>query len=292
MIANKLKNERFKWILLLILSSILLSTGGILVKNVDWNPIAIAGTRSFISSFVILMYLKKPKITFNKAQIGGSIGYASSIILYIYANKLTTAANAILLQYTSPIFVAILGAWILKEKLYYYDWITIFLVFGGMTLFFIDNVGLGSMLGNILAVLSGFFVACFTVAFRFQKDGSPVDTVWTGSILAFLIALPFILQSIPDLKSIIYLIVMGVFQIGISSILYALSLKHLTALEAVLITVIEPLLNPVWVFIFVREKPSSYAIVGGAIVLLAIIIRGIYVSKKLENIQTNRNIEL
>ena len=282
MITDRFKDERFKSIIFLIIASTLASTGGILIKFVNWNPIAIAGSRSFIASIVVLIYLKKPKLAFNKAQFGGSIAYASTVILFIIANKLTTSANAVLLQFTSPIFVALLGVWILKERIHVYDWITILCVFVGMLLFFIDNVGVGSILGNILAIASGFFLACVTISLRLQKDGSPVETAWTGNILTFLIAIPFILHSVPDLRSVICLIILGVFQIGISFILYALSMKFLTAIEAILITVIEPLLNPVWVFIFAGEKPSFYAIVGGVIVLSAVIARNKYVSKKLE----------
>lgn len=277
------KNEKVKSIIFLIIASVLWSTGGILIKLVDWNPIAIAGSRSFIASIVVLIYLKKPKLTFSKAQVGGAISYAATVILFVTANKLTTSANAILLQFTAPIFVALLGAWILKERIYGYDWITMACVFGGMILFFIDGVGGGSMLGNVLAVISGFFLACVTIALRFQKDGSPVETTWLGNIITFLVAIPFIFQSMPDMKSIFGLILLGVFQLGISYILYALSMKHLTAIEAILITVIEPLLNPVWVFIFAGEKPSFFAIIGGIIVLSSVTARSIYVNKKADN---------
>lgn len=280
MIARILKDERYKSIIFLIIASVLASSGGILIKLVDWNPIAIAGSRSFIASITILIYLKKPKFAFTKAQVGGSFAYASCVILFIIANKLTTSTNAILLQFTSPIFVALLGVWILKERIYAYDWVTISCVIGGMILFFIDNVEIGNMLGNIFAIMSGLFLACVVIALRLQKEGSPVETVWAGSILTFIISIPFILQSMPNLRSIIALIIMGVFQAGIGFILYALSMKHLTAIEATLITFIEPLLNPVWVFVFAGEKPSFYAIIGGIIVLSTVTGRGIYVSKK------------
>ena len=278
--AVEFKNERIKSIVYLVIASILWSSGGILIKLVDWNPVAIAGSRSFIASLVVLAYLRKPKLTMSKAQIGGPIAYAATVILFVTANKLTTSANAILLQFTAPVFVALLGTWILKESIYWYDWATMVCVFGGMILFFVDNVGIGSMLGNIIAVISGFFLACVTIALRFQKDGSPVETTWLGNIFTFLVAIPFIFRSMPDLKSIFGLILLGIFQLGISYILYALSIKHLNALEAILITVIEPLLNPVWVFLFAGEKPSLYAVIGGIIVLSAVTARSIYVSKK------------
>lgn len=276
-------NERLKSIIFLIIASVLWSTGGILIKLVDWNPIAIAGTRSFIAFLTVLTYLKKPKFTMSKAQIGGAIAYAATVILFVAANKLTTSANAILLQFTAPVFVALLGIWILKEKIHWYDWVTILAVFGGMILFFVDNVGAGSMLGNVVAVISGFFLACVTIALRLQKDGSPVETTLLGNVVTFVVAIPFIFRSMPDLRSIYGLILLGVFQLGISYILYALSMKHLTALEAILITVIEPLLNPVWVFLFAGEKPSLFAVIGGIIVLSSVTARSLYVAKKYSN---------
>lgn len=280
---DRFKNQRYKSIIFLIIASVLWSTGGILIKLVDWNPVAIAGTRSFIASLVVLAYLRKPNFTMSKAQIGGAIAYAATVILFVTANKLTTSANAILLQYTAPVFVALLGIWILKEKIHWYDWVTILFVFGGMVLFFVDDVGVGSMLGNVLAVISGFFLACVTIALRFQKDGSPVETALLGNVFTFIVAIPFIFRTMPDLKSIYGLILLGVFQLGISYILYALSMKHLTALEAILITVVEPLLNPIWVFLFAGEKPSLYAIFGGIIVLSSVTARSIYVTKKSDN---------
>ena len=278
--ATILENERYRSILFLVLASILWSTGGILIKLVDWNPIAIAGSRSLISSIVVLLYLKRPVFTWSKAQLGGAVSYASTVILFVSANKLTTSANAILLQFTAPIFVAILGAWLLKEKIRWYDYLAIIAVFGGMLLFFIDNVGVGSMLGNVLAVISGFFLACVTIALRFQKDGSPVETTLIGNILTFLVAIPFIIGKVPDIQSILGIILLGIFQLGFAYILYALAIKHLSALEAILITVIEPLLNPLWVFIFAGEKPSLYAILGGFIVIVSVTVRSIVITKE------------
>lgn len=274
------KNDRYKAMLFLVLASILWSTGGILIKAVDWNPIAIAGSRSLIASIVVFLYLRKPKLTWSKAQLGGAFSYTATVILFVAANKLTTAANAILLQFTAPIFVAILGAWLLKEKIRWYDYIAILTVFGGMMLFFLDDVGEGNMLGNVLAVVSGFFLACVTISLRFQKDGSPVETTLLGNVLTFIVAIPFIAGGLPNMKSIIAIIALGVFQLGVAYLLFALASRHLPAIEAILLTVIEPLLNPLWVFLFAGEKPSIYAVLGGIIVILSVTIRSIIVSKE------------
>ncbi|HAE91298.1 MAG TPA: EamA family transporter [Tissierella sp.] len=275
----EIKSNRYKGIILAAIASMMWSTGGIFIKLVDWNPISISGFRSLIAALVMLTYIKKPKFTKSKPQILGSITTCTTMLFFIIANKLTTSANAILLQYTAPIFVAILGVWILKEKIQWYDIVSIIAVFLGMILFFIDNVNIGNTLGNIIAILSGFSMACMTISLRLQKDGSAIDTTFFGNMLTFIIAIPFIFISLPDVKSLIIIIIMGVFQLGIPYIFYVNATKYLSALEAILITVIEPLLNPLWVYIFAGEKPGTYAIIGGIVVIVTVMLRGIYVSK-------------
>ncbi len=273
------ENQRYKGIIAVIIASLLWSTGGIFIKMIDWNPVAISGSRSLIAALVLLAYNKKPKITKSKPQIYGAISYALTVIIFVIANKLTTAANVILLQYTAPIFVAILGIKFLKEKIHWYDIIAIVVVFSGMILFFIDNVSTGNLIGNILGVLSGLTLACTTIALKLHKDESAIDTTLIGNLITFIVSIPFILMSMPSLKSIIVIIIMGVFQLGISYIFYTYAIERLTALEAILITVIEPLLNPVWVYIFDGEKPGKFAILGGIIVIIAVVTRSIYISK-------------
>lgn len=279
MIEQELRQSRNKGILFVVLTSLLWSTGGLLIKSIDWNPLAISGGRSFVASLLLLVYIKKPKFTKSKSQIYGAISYSCSVILFVVANKLTTAANVILLQYTAPIFVAILGVLILKEKIHKYDLITIAVVFLGMILFFIQDVSVGNMLGNILAVISGFFLAGVTVSLRMQKDGSGIETTLLGNIITAIVALPFIVQVDFDLRSIFLLILLGVFQLGLAYILYVKALELITAFEAILVTALEPILNPLWVFLLVGENPGIYSIFGGAIVLGAVVLRGTYVTK-------------
>ncbi len=280
---NVLKNDRNRSIFYMILVAILWSTGGILIKLVQWNSLAIAGSKSLIAALTMLIYLRSPKLTISKPQLVGALFYAANVILIVVANKLTTAANVVLLRFTSPVFVAILGFWILKEKVYWYDLVTILGVFGGMILFFIDNIDGGNMLGNIFAVMAGFFLAGVTISFRFQKDGFPMETAFLGNLVAFTITIPFLFQSLPDGRSIVGIFLLGVVQLGISYILYSLAIIHLSALEAILITVLEPILNPIWVFLFLGEKPSFYAILGGLFIIIIVMTRTIYVERQVKN---------
>jgi drug/metabolite transporter (DMT)-like permease len=260
-------------VLLLVVAAVLWSLGGLLIKLVVWNPIAIAGTRSAIAALLMLIFRRKMHFNLGPAQMGGALCYAATVILFVIANKWTTAANAILLQYTAPVYVALLSTWLLKERITRSDLITIFAALGGMILFFLDDLSSGGFWGNIIAILSGVAFAGTALCLRKQKDGSPLESVFLGNIIAFLIGLPFILRSSPTAAGWLGLVLLGVFQLGFSYIFYAEAIKHVTALEATLIPVIEPILNPIWVFLLLKEKPGTWAVLGGIIVLLSVTLR-------------------
>jgi drug/metabolite transporter (DMT)-like permease len=274
-IIEKFKNDRTRSVIFLVLASLLWSSGGLLIKSIKLNAIAISGTRSLIASLLMLAIIRKPNLKFNKFKLGAAVSYVGTVMLFVMATKLTTAANAIMLQYTAPIYVALLGAWFLKERTTSLDWVTIFLVFGGMFLFFIDEVTSGGMLGNIYAILSGFCFAVMVLLLRKQKDESPLESVFWGNILTAIIGLPFLYGSTLDTSSLIGLLLLGTFQLGMAYIFYALAIKHVPALEAILIPVIEPILNPFWVFLAFGELPGPWAFVGGFIVLAAIVGRSV-----------------
>jgi drug/metabolite transporter (DMT)-like permease len=267
------RGERYKAIGFLIVTAILWSSAGLLLKMISWNPIAIAGMRSAIAAIVLLAFLRRPHITWSSAQIGGAIAYAVTVILFVSANKLTTAANAILLQYTSPIYAAFFGAWFLGERATRLDWITVFMVMGGMVLFFLDDLATGGFWGNMCAISSGVTFACFVLFMRKQKNDSPLESVFLGNILTALIGFPFMFQTVPNASSWVGLILAGVVQLGLSQVLYAAAIKHVAALEAILIQVIEPILNPLWVLLVMGEAPGPWALLGGFIVLASVTFR-------------------
>lgn len=269
------KTERSVSIILLIITATLWSLGGLLIKLINWNPLAIAGTRSIISAIVIWVYLKKPRITWSKPQLGATLAYVATVIFFVTATKMTTAANAILLQFTAPIYVTLLSPWLLKEKTRLIDWLTVLTVLGGMALFFFDNLSLHNILGNLIAAASGISFAFFTLFMRMQKNGSPLESVFLGNIITSIICLPFMFQTGPGTTGWIFLTILGVLQLSIPYILYSKAIKHVSAIDAILIPVIEPLLNPVWVFLFLGETPGSWALIGGVIVLAAITVRSL-----------------
>lgn len=277
--------DRIKAIIYIVIAATLLSTGGIILKYVDMNPMAIASSRGIISAMVVWLYLRKPNFTFSKPQVIGAFSYAMMVTGFIVANKLTTATNAVVLQFTAPIWILILGVWFLKEKIHWYDIVAIFIVSAGMVLFFIDDVGGGTLLGNLVAIFSGLALAGSTIGMRLQKEGSPVETTLLGHIITVIIGLPFLFSANFTFTNIVGILLLGVFQLGIAYILYATAVKHLTALEVILIMFLEPILNPIWVMLIHGERPTKFSLIGGSIIIVTVAIRSILVSKNYKAIE-------
>lgn len=254
------------------------SLGGLLIKSVAWPPLAVAGGRGFIAAAFLAIFAPRFRFTWSAAQLGGAVAYAATTVLFVTANKLTTAANAILLQYTAPVWIALFGAWFLGEKATRADWITILVVFGGMTLFFCDDVHFAGVAGNLVALASGVAFAAMTLLLRKQKDTSAEESIFLGNLLAGIIGLPFMFHRgfPPDARSWVALGLLGTVQLGLSYLLYGRAIHHVTALEAVLIPVIEPILNPLWVLLALGERPGPLSLVGGAIVLSAATLRALH----------------
>ena len=258
----------------LLLAALCWSLGGLLIKSIDWPPLAVAGGRGIVAAVFLIAVTRPLRFHFSGMQVLGAVAYAACTVTLVTATKMTTAANAILLQYTAPVWIALLGAWFLGERATRADWFTIAAVLAGMGLFVADGLRLTSLAGNLIGALSGVCFAIMTLALRHQKDGSPVESLILGNLLAFLIGLPDIFAA-PSLPALSWsaLLMLGTVQLGVSYWLYARAIRHVTALEAVLIPVMEPLLSPVWVLLVIGEKPSGLALVGGALVLSAVTLR-------------------
>src|SRR5687767_7667802 len=175
--------------MLLIGTSLCWSVAGVLIKFVatTWPGLAVAGGRGFIAAIFLLATNRGLRFHFSRDQILGAICYAACTVTFCTATALTSAANAILLQYTAPIWVALLSAWFLGERATRADWITIVVTLGGITLFFKDGLTLGHFEGDALALLSGMCFAGMTIALRRQKDGSPIESIILGNIIAFVV---------------------------------------------------------------------------------------------------------
>lgn len=264
-------------VMLLLAAALLWSLGGVLLKSVDWPPLAVGGGRGLIAAiFLWAVTWRSRPFRFGWLPLATAVAYTGCTVLFAAANKLTTAANAILLQYTAPAYVALLGAWLLKERPTRADWVTIAVVFAGMAIFLYDGLRLNDLAGIVLAIASGVAFAVMIVLLRLQKDDLPLGSIILGNFFGFLIGLPAMLSSpFPGAKSLGALVLLGVFQLGLAYLLYTKAIRHVTALEAVLIPVIEPILNPLWVMLVLGEKPSPLALLGGAIVIGAVTWRAV-----------------
>jgi drug/metabolite transporter (DMT)-like permease len=264
------------------LCAVLWSTGGLFIKLVDWHPLLIAGARSFFA-LVLLIPLRllqpKPKSEEVKSYpldlryvILGGFAYAVTMILFVIANKLTTSANAVLLQYSAPIWAALLGWLIAKEKPALAHWVALVLVSGGMVLFFKEDLKGGNLLGDTLAVISGITFGANSVFMRMIKCRNPLDSMIFAHIITALFAVPFLFIYPPVLSggAFFSVLFLGIVQVGIATALFSYGIKRIAAVEAMLIAMIEPVLNPVWVLLVTGEKPSLSALAGGAIIVASV----------------------
>lgn len=269
-------SDRAQATLLLILAAVLWSSGGLLIKLVDWTPLAIAGARSAVAGLFVAFLLRgRLGVDFSRPQLVASLVYAGAVISFVTATKLTTAANAILLQYTSPLYAALLAPRLLGEPTRRADWFFIALALIGMGLFFGDQLSPQGLGGNLLALFSGLCVALLALALRRagQASSSPIAL---GNFLAALVCLPFILAAPwPGWEALGIIAALGMVQLGLPYYLYSLAVRRVSALEVTLIPVLEPILNPLWVAIFLGELPGWWSMVGGVVVLGAVTAWGL-----------------
>jgi drug/metabolite transporter (DMT)-like permease len=271
-------DKRQRALLALVACALLWSTGGFLIKSVGLHPLAVSGGRSFFALLFFLLVGGKPKWCNSAAFIGSVLAYACTLTAFAAATILTTAANAILLQYASPVFVCLYEWLFYRERPRRLDIIVILLVLGGLSLFFLDHLsspepaGNLAMLGNFLGLLSGASFGLLAVLMKrvqMQEQG-PSSVFVFGNLLCVLVALPFLFRTAPGVDALWKLALLGVVQIGLAYLLYTYALSQVTALELILVPIVEPLLNPLWVFLLIGEVPGTNTIVGGAFVLAVV----------------------
>jgi drug/metabolite transporter (DMT)-like permease len=262
-------------VLLLVITSLLWSLGGVLIKAVDWHPMAKAGARSAIAVCVIFWTVRRPLFSWSMNQIVGAAGYVAAVSFFVVATDLTTAANAVFLQYTAPAYVALLGWRLLGERTRAMDWVCIGFALLGVAMLCRDGLAANSLPGIAAGLASGFGMAVMVIFLRREKDGSPEAALLLGNIATAVIGLPFGIGKMPGAGEWGILVVLGVFQLGLPYVLYGLAIRHVTAIEAILIPLMEPVLNPVWVLIFMGEKPGLWSLCGAGLVLGAVLVRGL-----------------
>lgn len=269
-----MKNRQRIAIIQMLVCSTLWSIAGILFKMMDWNPFVIAGFRSLIAAITvyIFMLVTKQKVRITKNVLISMIFLAATFLCFVSANKLTYSANAIVLQYTAPIFLMVFSALIFRQKFRVSDIITVLGTFIGIAVFFLGSLGKSRIAGDIAAVLSGAFMGSMFIAVGKTKEDEKMSGILFGHLLTALIGIPFCFftENTFSGTSIIAVLVLGIVQLGIPYILFALASVNCPPLACSLLAAVEPLLNPIWVFLFNGETPGIFSIVGGVIVISAV----------------------
>jgi drug/metabolite transporter, DME family len=261
-------------VLFVAAAALLWSSGGLFIKIAPMPALAVACGRAIVASVFYLVVLR-PDL--RKARLATALAYACCVVTFVTATRLTTAANAIFLQYTGPAYVLILSPLLLEEPFQRIDAVCVALSLAGMGLFFVDKLEAGQLAGNMIAVASGVFFA-FTVLFirRDEKSGTgdAMPSMTLGNLLAAAATAPFAGALLHvSARGALVLLYLGVMQLGVSYWLFARGSRRVPAAEASLISMLEPVCNPLWVALGTGERPGPWSIAGGAIVLGAVALR-------------------
>jgi drug/metabolite transporter (DMT)-like permease len=282
-------------IALLALCGVLWSTGGLLIKLVDWHPLAIWSARSAIAAAVLWLARRPGLRGITRGEWEAAAALAATTGLFILANKLTTAANAILIQYSAPVWIALLGVWFLGERATRLDWVTIGLVLAGIVLFFFEHLTIDHVAGNLVAFTAGvaFAFSAMTlrrVAIAHHRGGAgaeagpppldPLRPLFLGNLIGAVLGAPMmLLDAPPGATGWAALLGLGVVQQAAAYLCYARAIRHATALDAMLVPVIEPILSPLWVALAFGERPGPWALLGGTLVVGSVTLRAILRSR-------------
>ena len=271
-----------------LLAVLLWSTGGLFIKGTAFDAFTVNAGRSFFAAITVAVFTFRKGLKPDKFTLLASLFYAGTLSCFVYANKTTTAANAIFLQYTAPIYILILAPFILKEKFRVSDLVTVVLCLAGMSLFFLETPSAENRLatdiftGNIIALASGVFFGLYFIFLRHPRileNKNPALSVFYGNIIIVVLMVPLVFNDPPtqfNSKDVLAILFLGVFQIGIAYVLFTKGIAAgVRSLDASIIGFIEPLLNPIWVFLILGERPSRWAILGGAIIIAAVIFHTI-----------------
>lgn len=269
-------DKKNKAIIEMLTCAALWSIAGIFIKLIPWSAFAISSIRSLVAGITLLVFIKfnRYRIIFNKKTLLSGFFMGLTYTSFVLSNKLTTAANAIVLQFTAPLFIVIFSAVLFKQKIRRNDLIAVLCAMVGIAMFFLDKLETGYLAGNFVAILAGAFMACMYMTMGNIEGEERFSAILVGQILAFLIGLPAVITTHPTFSAapVVCIVILGVFQLGIPYILYAKASEYCPPLACSLLGAVEPLLNPVWVFLFDGEKPGFYALIGAVIVIASVTI--------------------
>jgi drug/metabolite transporter (DMT)-like permease len=263
-------------LLFVLAAALLWSTGGLFIKWTTLSGLELSFGRSLFAAITVALFTRHEGFGLNRLTAVAAVVYAVLLLLFVLATKQTTAANAIFLQYTAPVYLLILEPLVYKEKFRSRDLITVVVCIAGMTLFFVGKLRPQDVTGNLLALASGLCFALYFLLLRHAKARAVnrASSVIYGSLLLVLFTAPAGLRAIPrlNLHDALVVLYLGVIQIGLAYTLFTVAMaRGVRSLDAGIIGYIEPVLNPIWVFLVLGEKPSSWALLGGVIIIVAVI---------------------
>jgi drug/metabolite transporter (DMT)-like permease len=270
------RKDHVRGVALVALAALLWSSSGLFIKVLPSGPLQIAFARSLTAALTIAAVVRlrggSPFPRPDALTFACAGAYAALLILFVAATKLTTAANAIFLQFSAPIYLVFLEPWLTRRPLYPRDLAAVGLCLGAMGLFFVGRLSAGHLAGNLLGAASGLSLALFSLTLKLQRERrpgvDPIGAIILGNLLTAFVCAPLALPGFrPTLAQAGILVYLGVFQIGIAYLLFNAGMKHLTATAAVVTGTLEAVLNPVWVFLGLGERPSPWALLGGALIL-------------------------
>ena len=274
--------QRQRGTLYVFIAALLYSIGGLCIKLIPWNGMSINGGRTAIALVVIGAYLlwRRHPLKLNCWVAVGALSVFGCNALFSMANKMTTAANAIVLQFTAPIFVLLFSILLFGTKPTRLDLVTCALVFGGILCFFLDGLEMGNHTGNVIALLSGIAYAGVFLMNELP-EGDAISSVFWGDVLSAVTGLPFLLQETEfSATAVGSLLVLGVFQVALAYILLTEGLKTTPAVTASLVSGIEPVLNPILVAVFYHEYIGPMSFVGAVMVVGSVIVYNVLLARR------------
>lgn len=270
-----------KAILYIVVTALLWSTGGLLIKYIPLSSMALASIRSLIGLIVIVAFNFRAKLVINKPVLLSAFCLAYTLIGFVSANRYTSAASAIVLQYCSPICIAFYAFLLYKKKPSKHELIALSGAFIGILLFFFGKFSGGSLFGNILALSTGFtFGGMFLI--NNNKKCDTYSALVIAQFITFVVGIPFLFQEDYHLSSlsILAILFIGIFQVGVAYVCFSRGINHISPLKANIICMLEPILSPVWVLIFLSEIPTTNAIIGSIIVIASVVFLNVTQAKQ------------
>jgi drug/metabolite transporter, DME family len=263
-------------VLFVLVAALLWSTGSLFIKSTPLGALELSFGRSLLAAITVAALTWREGFRLNFVTLVASVLYAALLVLFVVANKLTTAANAIFLQYTAPVYVLVLEPLVFKERFRRADLMVVAACVAGMSLFFVGRLRPDDVEGNLTALASGLCFALFLLLLRHQRgaESNRASSVIYGNIIISLVTLPAFAHAAHTLtvKDALIVSYLGVVQIGLAYTLFTLGIaRGVRSLDAGVVGYVEPMLNPVWVFLFLGERPSNWAVVGGSIIIAAVL---------------------